>query len=104
MVKDSGKAFFKLQLVASQKTILAMLEANEEWARAMRDIRFMGMMTDQMPPIDKLERVDAIQKRMAPFMQNLWRFNIVARSEFETPFDDNDSCVSDLPDCSRLSI
>lgn len=92
MSQEIGKAFFKLQMVASQDTICAMLDANEEWTRAMFDIMFFGA----IPPGNDgpLTRLSEIQKRATPFMQKLWRFNMIARKEIECEFRNDVSYFS----------
>jgi hypothetical protein len=91
MLKDSTKAFFKLQVVASREAIIAMIEANQEWSKVMLDIHFMGQLPQEATSLQKIERLDAIQKKITPFMRKLWKFNIVARTEIESAFDNNDS-------------
>lgn len=92
MTQEIGKAFFKLQMVASQDTIVAMLDANEEWTRAMFDIRFLGPISPDR--IGALTRFSEIQNRATPFMQKLWRFNMIARKEIECAFKDDASYFS----------
>ena len=84
LIRNSGKAFFKLQFVAKQETIVAMIEANQEWARAMIDIRLMGAIQADAP--SRFERLIQIQMRITPYMQKLWRFNILAREEIGDTF------------------
>lgn len=92
MSQEIGKVFFKLQMVASHDTICAMLDANEEWTRAMLDIRFLGAIpSGELGP---LIRLSEIQKRVTPFMQKQWRFNIIARKEIECEFRDDASYFS----------
>jgi hypothetical protein len=87
MIDKVGGAFFRLQMVASHETIAAMIDANEEWTRALLNIQFLGPV-----PLDRggsLVRLIDIQQLATPFMRKLWQFNMMARKEIECQFGDD---------------
>ena len=87
MIEKNAAIFLRLQMVASQETISAMVEANEEWSKAVIKIRFLGPM--QNGSLGPLNRLNQIQKLTTPFMHKLWEFNIVARKEIGCGFTDD---------------
>ena len=88
MVIEHTKAFFKMQTVATQETIAALLDTNEAWGRVSFDIRlFSPPPTESDGPLDK---ICDVQRRMIPFMEKMWQFNAIARKEIECEFP-NDS-------------
>ena len=87
MIEKNGAAFARLQLVASQETIAAMLESNESWSRALNSIRFLGPIESGI--YGPLNRLIEIQRIATPFMQKLWEFNIIARKEIECGLADD---------------
>jgi hypothetical protein len=91
MAQEIGKTFYKLQMVASTETIEAMLDANEEWTRAMIDIRLMGQIPEGL---ERLKMLCEIQCRATPFMRALWRLNVLARKEIESGFEDDEHYLS----------
>jgi hypothetical protein len=86
MTEKIGAAFFRLQMVASQGTIAAMLDANEEWTRAMFHIKFLGPIPSERD--GALIRLIEIQQLATPFMRKLWQFNMIGRKEIECEFVD----------------
>lgn len=92
IVRENGNAFFKLQMVASAKTIEAMLDANEEWFRTTMNVKFLGPIPEGQ--VDRLVRLKKIQELTVPFMRKMWRFNVTAREEIECQLEDHDAyCV-----------
>jgi hypothetical protein len=92
MFDKIGAAFYKLQVVASHETIAAMLDANEEWTRALLNIQSLGAIPPG--PDGRLSRLIEIQKMATPFMRRLWEFNIVARKEIECEFKNSQAFYS----------
>jgi hypothetical protein len=87
MTEKIGAAFFRMQMVASQDTIAAMIDANEEWTRAMFNINFLGPIPSGHE--GSLTRLIEIQQLATPFMRKLWKFNMIARKEIECEFEDD---------------
>ena len=86
MIDKNGAAFARLQLVASQEAIAAMLESNVAWSRAMHKIRSLGPVENGV--YGSLDRLIEIQVVATPFMRKVWEFNIVARGEIDCDIRD----------------
>jgi ABC-type multidrug transport system fused ATPase/permease subunit len=89
MTEKIGAAFFRLQVVANEQTISAMLKANEAWARAMFSIRMLGPTPQRYE--ESMQRLIEIQNLAKPFMAALWHYNVTARKEIECKLDDDAS-------------
>ncbi|MET3131618.1 hypothetical protein AAKU55_001881 [Oxalobacteraceae bacterium GrIS 1.11] len=100
MAQEIGKAFFKLQMVASQETIFAMLDANVEWTRAIYYIDLLG----PIPLNGTGARIQEIQKYALPFMKKLWRFNIISRKEIECTFADDDFYLRTMEEKNKFIV
>lgn len=86
MTEKIGAAFFRLQVVANENTISAMLKANEAWARAMFSIRMLGPAPQRYN--ESMQRLIEIQNLAKPFMVALWHYNATARKEIECALND----------------
>lgn len=86
IIAQNSKYFFQLQMVANKETVGAMLDANEEWTRALIDIQLLGPLGDNVDEV--LPRFLQILRRCEPYMKKLWEFNILARDEIECGFQD----------------
>jgi hypothetical protein len=89
MTEKIGAAFFRLQVVANEATITAMLRANEAWMKAMFSIRMLGPVPRRYE--GSMQRLIEIQKLARPFMIALWQYNATARKEIECRLDDDAS-------------
>jgi hypothetical protein len=94
MTEKIGAAFFRLQVVASQETIDAMLEANEAWTRAMFSIRALGPTPQRFE--DSMTRLIEIQAITKPFMEKHWSYNTIAREEIESTFSNPSKYKADM--------
>jgi hypothetical protein len=87
MTEKIGAAFFRLQVVANEKTISAMLKTNEAWTQAMFSIRMLGPVPQRYD--ESMQRLIEIQNIAGPFMAALWHYNAIARKEIECSLEDD---------------
>ena len=89
LMEKAKEAFSRLQLVANEKTIYALLDANESWSRAVFAIRALGPAPRGYA--DSVDRLSKIQTLAKPFLHKLRHYQATARIEIECPFSDFES-------------
>lgn len=90
LIKECSTAFFKLQLIGSQETIIAMIEANEAWGKAA-SVCHQSMQNCEDPEINSnnLKVLLKIVEATTPYMQKLWVFNTLCRKEIDCGFEND---------------
>lgn len=76
-------------MVCSEDTIEKMLDANEEWARLLFEIKNHF----KSNKIDGIERMIYVQEKCGSYLRKIADFNIVARRDLKISFDDQNKYI-----------
>lgn len=90
LVKDINKSFYKLQAVASTEVIVAMLDANKAWVLASFEARIYLDTVAHPQNVNTIDIFLKIIEITTPFIEKMWKFNILARKEIRTGLEDDD--------------
>ncbi|MDR7089626.1 hypothetical protein [Cellvibrio fibrivorans] len=84
LMNNKSEGLFKMQMVASAELIKKMLEAEEEWAKSLFDIKFNII----NKPTCHLEKVIEVMERVQPYVIKVAEFNVLARRDLKEDFPD----------------
>jgi hypothetical protein len=94
LTKESASAHARLQMVASQDTIMAMLKANQMYSFAL--VKMGPPLPANASLIERARRFKRLHDVAAPFMEEVWKCNIIARSEIGSDFQDSLKYLEDM--------